>query len=305
MKKTFWYAVALAAIVTAAPAQTRRGRDYNLNINSNAVEHCSDLKVSSRNGEIAQANEAVTLAPGQASGIELDDSAVNAVVQVRAWDRADYSVETCKIAVADTQAAAAQIVSAIAVSHSAGRFTTSVPASTDGNWQVYFIIRSPRNGNVDLQTKNGPVSVAGVAGAVKVRAINGPVSLSDCGGRIDAQSANGPISFRGGSGDVHLIAKNGPISVDLAGEAWNGAQLDAHTDNGPVSLTMPENYRSSIRLQTSGHAPLSCKIDACTNAFTDASSKDRLIRINGSADTIRVSTTNGPVSINGPRRRAI
>jgi len=297
---------ALLAIGTlAAPAQPRNGRNYNLNISMDNAERCSDLKVRSNSGEIAQVNESVTLGAGQASGIELDDTAGRAVVQVRAWDRADYAVETCKVAVADTKAAAEQLVAGISVSRSAGRLTTAGPPSDNGNWQVYFLIHAPKNGNVDLATKNGPISVAGVGGNVKVRAINGPVSLTDCAGRIDAQTTNGPISFRGNSGDVHLIAKNGPISLDLAGDVWTGNQLDAHTDNGPVSLTIAETYRSAIRLQTSGNAPLSCRIDACRNALTDAQSENRLLRINGAADTIRVSTTNGPVSINGPRKKLI
>jgi hypothetical protein len=306
MTKTFWHTAAVLALgALAANAQPRNGRNYNLSINMDNAERCSDLNVRSSNGEVAQVNESLTLGAGQASGLELDDTAGRAVVHVRAWDRSEYGVETCKIAVAETKSAAAQVLAGISVARSAGRLTTAGPANGDGNWQIYFIIHAPRNGNVDLQTKNGPVSIEGIGGNVKVRAINGPVSLNDCGGRIDAQTTNGPISFHGNSGDVHLNAKNGPISLDLSGEVWNGSQLEAHTDNGPVSLSVPENYRSSVRLQSSSHAPLSCNIEACRNAFTDASSADRLIRINGSADTIRVSTNNGPVSIRGPKKRVI
>jgi hypothetical protein len=298
-------AAVLAAASVAAPAQTR-GRGFNINVSMDNVEHCADLRVRSDNGEIAQRNESVTLGAGQASGIELDDQAGRSMVRVRAWDRADYEVETCKVAVAETKSAAEQLLSGISVSRSAGRLTTAGPPSgSSGNWQLYFLIRAPRNANVDLQTTNGPVSVEGVGGNVKVRAINGPLSVANCPGRVDAQTTNGPISFHGNSGDVHLIAKNGPISVDLTGDTWAGAQLDAHTDNGPVSLTVPENYRSAVKLQSSRHAPLSCNIAACQNAMTDATSGERLIRINGSADTVRVSTNNGPVSIHGPRRRAI
>jgi hypothetical protein len=306
MNKTFWNAAAVLALgALAANAQPRNGRNFNLNISMDNAERCSDLKVRSSNGEVAQVNESLTLGAGQASGLELEDTAGRAVVSVRAWDRSEYGVETCKIAVADTKSGADQLLAGISVARSAGRLTTAGPVNNDGNWQIYFIIHAPRNGNVDLQTKNGPVSVSGIGGSVKVRAINGPVSLSDCAGRIDAQTTNGPISFRGNAGDVHLNAKNGPISLDLSGEVWNGSQLEAHTDNGPVSLTVPENYRSSVRLQSSSHAPLSCNIEACRNAFTDASSPDRLIRINGSADTVRVSTHNGPVSIHTPKKRVI
>jgi hypothetical protein len=304
MKKTFWHAAALLALAALAlNAQQRNGRNYNLNISMDNAERCSDLKVRSSNGQVSQVNESLTLGSGQASGLELEDTAGRAVVHVTAWDRSEYGVEICKFAVAETKSAADQLLAGISVARSAGRLTTAGPANnSDGNWQLYFIVHAPRNGNVDLQTKNGPVSVSGIGGNVKVRAINGPVALSDCAGRIDAQTTNGPISFRGNAGDVHLNAKNGPISLNLTGEVWTGSQLEAHTDNGPVSVSVPENYRSSVRLQSSSHAPLNCNIEACRNAFTDASSGERLIRINGAADTIRVSTQNGPVSINGTRK---
>ena len=54
------------------------------------------------NGEIAQVNESFTLSKGEAPMLE-----INAVdrgnIRVRGWDHADYSVETCKVAVAETR----------------------------------------------------------------------------------------------------------------------------------------------------------------------------------------------------------
>jgi DUF4097 and DUF4098 domain-containing protein YvlB len=124
---------------------------------------------------------------------------------------------------------------------------------------------------------------------------------------VDAHTQNGPISFSGRGGDVKLTAQNGPISLELTGDAWNGQALDAKTVNGPVSLSIPENYRSGVKLQTAGHAPLSCKLDSCRNVVQDMrdGSANRTLQLNGSGDTVRVSTTNGPVSVGGPKRRAI
>jgi len=300
---------AAAAILTVAaliaPQPCPAARNFNLSVNMNNAEHCSDLRVQSKDGEVAQTSETVTLGARDASMIEMEDTAGRAVVQVRGWDRPEYAVETCKVAVAENRPAAEQLISGIIVSRSAGRITTEGPSSDSGNWQVYFLIRAPKNGSLDLQAKNGPISVEGVTGTVKVRALNGPISLRDVGGQVDVHSTNGPISFSGGSGEVHLTAQNGPISLELAGESWNGSQLEARTVNGPVSISMPENFRTGVRLQTAGHAPLSCKIEACRNALTDAASEQRTIQLSGSADTIRVSTGNGPVSISGPRRKVI
>ena len=304
----FFTASALGALWLLSPGQTAHAaRNYNLSINSNNAERCADLTVTSRDGEVAQINDSVTLGPRDLSALEIEDGSGRAMVRVRAWDRPDYQVETCKIAVAENKAAAETLLRGITVSRSAGRLTSMGPNTNDGSWQVYFLVRAPKNANLDLQTKNGPIHVEGVAGNVKVRAVNGPLALKDCGGTIDAHTTNGPISFSGNSGDVKLTAQNGPVSVDLTGESWNGPQLDARTTNGPVSITVPENYRSGVRLQTSGHAPLSCNIGACRTAVSDltGSSSSRTIQLNGSADTVRVQTSNGPVSVNAPRRRVI
>jgi hypothetical protein len=299
-------AATLTFAALAGPAPLQAARNYNLNVDMDKGEHCSDLRVRSSNGEIAQSTDTVTLGARDASMLELEDSAGHAAVRVRAWDRPEYTVETCKVAVSENRQAAETLLQGITVSRSAGRITTAGPNNDSGNWQIFFLIRAPRNGSVDLATKNGPIDVAGIRGNVKVRAVNGPISLNDCGGQVDAHTTNGPISFRGGSGEVRLHAQNGPISLELAGEVWNGSMLEANTVNGPLSISIPENFRSGVRLQTSGHAPLSCKIEACRTAYTDVTRPEqRTIQLNGSADTIRVSTSNGPVSVSGPRRKVI
>jgi hypothetical protein len=301
----FLSVVLLGAAWLLTPTESRAQRRYNLSVDSNKAERCSDLRAKSSDGEVAIVAESVTLGPRDLSALELEDTSGHAVMSVRGWDRAEYSIETCKIAVAATQGAAETLARGINVSRTAGRLTTSGPPSADGHWQAHFLVRAPRNANLDLSTRNGPISVEGIAGNTKVRAVNGPLALKDCGGRIDAQSTNGPISFNGNSGDVRLSAQNGPISLELSGDAWNGGQLDVTTMNGPLSLSIPENYRSGVRLQTSGQAPMSCNIAACRNAVSDLTADPRVYQLNGSADTVRVQTNNGPVSVNGARRKVI
>jgi hypothetical protein len=73
--------------------------------------------------------------------------------------------------------------------------------------------------------------------------------------------------------------------------------------NGPVHLTAPDTFRSGVRLETNGEAPFTCKAEMCRSALTDARSERRTLQMNGSADTVRVSTGNGPLSVSGPSTR--
>jgi hypothetical protein len=263
------------------------------------------MKVRSSNGQIAQSTETFNFRKSDAAILEVDDQPGRAMLHVRGWDRGEYSVEVCKLAVAEDRGAAEQMLRSISVTRSAGRFSSNGPAvdRDNGSWQLYYIIHAPKDASLDLQTKNGPIDVADMTGSVKVRAINGPVALKDCTGLVDAHTTNGPISLRGSGGDVRLVAQNGPIALSLTGDLWNGPKLDARTINGPVSLDVSENFRSGIRLEMDGHAQVSCAIESCRSAFTDATSNQKVLQLNGSQDTVRVSTQNGPVSVAGGAKK--
>lgn len=290
-------AAVLCAGWLLTPGNTQAARhNFNLSFNGDA-ETCAELKVTSNNGEVAKLTETFTMSRAEAPLLELN-GAERANIHVRGWDRADYSVETCKVAVAETRAAAEAMARGISVTRLAGRLNFNGPVTDDGQWTAVFLIHAPKDARIDLETKNGPIDVRGMTGNVKLRALNGPIAIRDCGGNVDASTTNGPIAFSGDRGEVRLVAKNGPISVKLGAESWNGSLLEARTINGPLAISIPENFRSGMRLETAGNAPLSCNAAPCRNALTDASRNNRTLRMNGGSDTIRLSTENGPVAIN-------
>jgi DUF4097 and DUF4098 domain-containing protein YvlB len=291
---------ATAAILTIASSQAQ-SKHHNLSVNFDGqVSSCADLHVKT-DGALAQAVDKFTL---QGASIQIDGGSGGAI-HVNAVDRADYAVEACRFAVADDLSTAQQAVAGTSVTRSAWRVETHGPAYKDNNaqWQVYLIVETPRNGSVELNTVNGPISVRGLGGTVKAKAVNGPLSVTDCAGVVDAQTTNGPISFSGQGGDVKLTAVNGPLTLKIAGDVWNGPRLEASTMNGPVHLVAPDTFRSSVRLETNGEAPFTCRAEMCRSALTDARSERHTLQMNGSADTVRVSTGNGPVSVTGPSTR--
>lgn len=290
----YFAAAALAAAWILAPARTEARQNFNIDF-PDAADRCSDLRVRS-SGQVAQSAESFTVSKSEASTLEVS-GLEKANIRVRGWDRPDYSVEACKLAAASTQAAAGQLLKSISVTRSGGRFSASGPAAGDLEWLVVFLVRAPKGASLDLETKNGPIGVRDVSGTLKMRAASGPISIANCSGTVDARVTNGPISFAGGAGDVRLSAENGPISLKLSGDEWSGPALDARTVNGPLSVSAPGAFRSGVRIETSGHAPLSCGLDACRNAHTDATSNHHILELNGSNATVRLSTANGPVSV--------
>src|SRR5689334_5172509 len=76
---------------------------FNISTHGDATS-CAELRVTSA-AEIAQINQSFTLSKGEAPLLEIN-SGDRGQIRVTGWDHADYSVETCKVAVADTRAMA-------------------------------------------------------------------------------------------------------------------------------------------------------------------------------------------------------
>src|SRR5262249_29102836 len=136
-------------------------------------------------------------------------------------------------------------------------------------------------------------------GRVRARSENGPISLRECSRTIEATTQNGPISLSGGSGDSRLTAENGPISVELGGDRWQGAGLVASTENGPLELKLPGRYHSGIRVEMRGASAtnVSCTAPECAKASWTWSTHTHQIRFGDDPPTVKLSTENGPVSI--------
>lgn len=303
MKSSLLYCAA-AVVLPACTVYSQSTRNHNFNINLQGdAETCSELRATS-SGQLAQANQRFDLTAGEVSTLELNGG-TRGVVKVRGGHQAGYTVEACKLAAAADLGSAQALVRGITVNRSGGTLSYAGPGeSGNGNWQVYFIIHTPDNASLDLQTKNAPISIADVNGNIKVRATNGPLSIRGSTGNIDAQTTNGPISFNGSGGEVHLRAQNGPISVRIGADMWNGSALEASTVNGPMSVSLPAAFQSGLRVETTNNAPFSCHHQACNGVTTNLNGDQRVMHLNGSSDIIKVSTENGPLSIGEPKGKA-
>ena len=302
MKRTFFFVTVWAAAAgSGLPAQAQSWRDWDFRIeNARDADRCADLRVRT-SGDLAQATENFTFAKSTTPLLDVEARSHSAV-WVRGWDRADYGVEVCKYAAAGSKTAADQTLGSITVTRNGGHVTATGPSDASAGWRVIYFVHTPKDAAVNLESGNSPIAARDVNGKLTIRASNGPVSLSACSGTIDAETSNGPISMDGGSGSVRLQASNGPISLNLPDDTWNGSQLEARTNNGPVSVHVPNGFHSGLRIESSGHAPVSCGIDACRNARTEGRFFPRLIEA-GSGDVVRITSHNGPVSVGSGGRR--
>lgn len=212
-----------------------------------------------------------------------------------------YSIEVCKAA------SLAEDLDDIRVTLEGDELRATGPDHR--RWTVLYRIHVPRNADVQVEAKNGPVSFRDVDGTIVARSSNGPLSLTNVSGTVDATTTNGPISVRGGSGNVKVQASNGPLSIHLDGNSWQGGSLDASTKNGPLSVKIPRGYHSGVVVESSGRGPLSCRAEGCEQwrAETRRANDDdddyrqhnepRRIELGSGRADVRLSTVNGPVTI--------
>lgn len=221
----------------------------------------------------------------------------NGGVRVRRSTSGNFTVLACKVAAADNNADASQLLSRVELHERAGSVTVTGPE--EGNWAVNLIVEVPDGSAIDLNATNGPIAIHGIDATVNAEVVNGPIALSNSRGTIKARSQNGPLAIANMSGDIDAAVQNGPLTIELD-EAWSGGELRASVENGPLALTVPKSFSSGVEVKTTGHGPFACSLPACKDLDDDITSPRRSPRnLSFGAGPARVfiEAGNGPVTI--------
>ena len=161
------------------------------------------------------------------------DAGQNGGVSIKGWLQGGVLVRARVEAYADTQAAAASLVSQVAVSSSGGQVRAAGPQPVnDSSWSVSYEIFVPQTSDLS------------------VKAHNGGLTISDVRGQIHFEGTNGGVHLRRVAGDVSGTTVNGGIQADLTGAIWEGRQLEIGTQNGGVTVSLPSYYSAHVQAET-------------------------------------------------------
>lgn len=260
-----------ALMLAAAPA-LRAQQDE-----SEWLENCRDYESRRRVPHCEIKNTGYHQAPG---GLLTAEPNQNGGVSIRGWDRDSVHVQARIRTVARTEEEARALSEQIRIVTERGTIRASGPSlDRDANWNVSFVVYVPRRTNVRAETHNGPIGLSQLEGSIDVRAVNGPIALREL------------------AGDVRARTQNGPISVILGGTRWQGAGLDAETQNGPMVLYVPEGYNAQLETGTT-NGPMS--IGFPITVMGRALEKRITTTLGDGGPTIRARTQNGPLTIRRP-----
>lgn len=160
-------------------------------------------------------------------------------ILVTGWDHDAVHVEARVLARAAGAPAARDLVEAVRVEASAeGVRAFSTAGGRAEGLVVTLVMRVPRHADLCLTALNGPVSVEGVSGRMRLETMNGPLTLL----RV--------------AGDVRGRTRGGPVHVTLDGSRWEGDGLDAETLGGPSTLELPVGYSARLETGTLSGPPL-------------------------------------------------
>ena len=284
-----------AVVLTAWPhSKPRHPATFMVTPDDDLAAACSDLRFQFDHRDAIVQSEERTISKADAATLRVTAES-NGGIHVQGWDADSYSVTLCKAA--EEGSDAQSTLSQIHLSFQNGELGITGPSSRD-RWSAHLLIRSPKAAVLDLTMKNGPLGLYDVDGQVKIRAQNGPVTVSSCSGELDLTSQNGPLTLENNSGKQTVHAHNGPVTVALSGDSWNGPGLEAQANNGPVRLQIPSGYRSGVVLESAGHSPFECHAAVCSEGRKTWDEDHKRIEFGSGPTLVRVSTVNGPVSVN-------
>ena len=216
--------------------------------------------------------------PVKLSGHALDiDGRENGGIHVVGWDGDSVRVIARIQASARDDAAARDLITDVKIVVDGKRISADGPRSRgrNENVSVTYMVFVPRRFDLQLEAHNGGLGVTGVAGKMDLQTTNGSVSLTDVGG------------------DVHARTQNGSLNLQLAGARWDGAGLDAETQNGSVRMGIPSAYAAQIETGTvNGRMTTDFPITVQGRIGRRLS-----LPLNGGGTPIRAMTTNGSVTL--------
>jgi hypothetical protein len=216
--------------------------------------------------------------PVRLSGRAIEiDGRQNGSIRVQGWDGDAVKVTARLQANAESDADAQALLKDIRITSDGRRVSAEGPSGRGyrSGWSASYVVMVPRRFDLSLDAYNGSLGVDGVTGTLDLSTHNGSVTLADVGG------------------DVHARTQNGSLNVQLAGKSWDGAGLDAVTQNGSVRLAVPESYVATLETGT---------VNGRINTDIPITVQGRISRqlsvpLNGGGKTIRAMTTNGSVNI--------
>ncbi|HEX9972646.1 MAG TPA: DUF4097 family beta strand repeat-containing protein [bacterium] len=140
---------------------------------------------------------------------------------------------------------------------------------------VNFVIRVPKESDLNLRSTNGRLFVSEVNGELMMKTTNGGIEAERIKGSATGSTTNGSITLQ-------------------ANHFQNDDSIALHTTNGSIKLTLSQGVRADIKASTVNG---SVRTDFPVTISGKINRKSLSGSINGGGGSIELSTVNGSITI--------
>lgn len=159
-----------------------------------------------------------------------------------------------------------------------------------------------KDGNVSVERVNGKINVHSGDGALALSRITGTISASSGGGDIQADSIDGSLSVELKEGNVHVSGKFDALNLrtgsgDITAEVKGGSKMtgtwSVGTDDGNVTVRLPDGFAAELDA-TAKDGKIAIDLPGqATGTFEKAARQ----KLNSGTALLRVRTGDGDISV--------
>jgi DUF4097 and DUF4098 domain-containing protein YvlB len=296
MKKLIILGLTLPLCMVLARAGDHRswsGSTVTMNDDS-ASDDCRDhLRVGNDDYRANVRDEETKTIPNQPLTITAEH---NGGIQVTTWDKPEVSLKLCKQIAIDDENEGRRLMADTRLEINGSKISVHAPEENHHSLGTLLLVKAPRNAELNLNVRNGGVSLTNFTGTAEAHAENGGISFRRSTGKLTAQAQNGGISIKDCGGDVSAKVQNGGLSIALS-DRWEGKGLEAHAHNGGLVVSVPKTFAGGLEVVASEHTSIICKDDVCNAGERTWDSGHKLFRMGGANPQVRATTENGGIVI--------
>jgi hypothetical protein len=267
--------LSVAAITALSHSPSLRAASSFTSEQSRSVsdaDWCKDVGDNDRDENFCEVRE---MTMGATSTFDVTTG--NGAVAIEGSSRRDIFIRARVVATGRTMSDAQALAAQVLIRTTGGRLDADGPRSENhASWWVSYRVETPKQQNITATASNGSVAITGVTGAIRAETDNGSVRLLDV------------------AGDVKARTSNGSVQIELTGNTWSGAGLEATTANGSLKVSMPRDYNAHLIASTNNG---SMRVDRPVT-IQGRIGKDIDTDLGRGGPTLRLRTSNGSLQIN-------
>jgi hypothetical protein len=186
MKKLIAVSLALPMFLLLARAEERHnhgGSTVTMNDDSSSDDCRDHLRVGNDEYRANVRDEEVKTIPNQPLTIAAEH---NGGIQVTTWDKPEVSLKLCKQIATDDESEGRKLLAETRLEINGYKISVHAPEENHHSLGTLLMIKAPRNAELNLNVRNGGVSLTNFTGTAEAHAENGGISFRRSNGKLTA-----------------------------------------------------------------------------------------------------------------------